>query len=52
MKDYTIRFVFDRKNETGFRTKDKKKSKESHSIKKFKEDGLLQIEVKWKKRIK
>lgn len=46
MKDYTIRFVFDRKNETGFRTKDKKKSKESHSIKKFKEDGLLQIEVK------
>ena len=38
MKDYTIRFVFDRKNESGF--KEKKKGV------KYKEDGLLQIEVK------
>lgn len=41
MKDYTIRFVYDRKNETGFRSK-----KKGSSGKKFKEDGLLQIEVK------
>lgn len=46
MKDYTIRFVYDRKNETGFRDKDKKKPKDSRVAKKYKEDGLLQIEVK------
>jgi hypothetical protein len=38
MKDFTVRFVFDCKNESGF--KGKKKGV------KYKEDGLLQIEVK------
>lgn len=38
MKDYTMRFVFDRKNETGHKKKVKGKE--------YKETGLLQIEVK------
>lgn len=38
MKDYTMRFVFDRKNETGY------KGKKKGVI--YKEIGLLQIEVK------
>lgn len=38
MKDATLRFVFDRKNETGF----KKKLKD----KKYKDFGLLQIEIR------
>lgn len=38
MKDYTMRFVFDRKNETGYKKKIKGKQ--------YKETGLLQIEVK------
>lgn len=38
MKDYTIRFVYDRKNETGH--KGRKEGKE------YKRDGLLQIEVR------
>lgn len=46
MKDYTIRFVFDRKNETGYKTKGKKKSATGSVSKKHKEDGLLQIELK------
>jgi len=40
MKDFSMRFVFDRKNETGFRDKEKIKGK------KYKESGLLQIEVR------
>lgn len=38
MKDYSIRFVFDRKNETGHKKKEKGKE--------YKEAGLLQIEVR------
>lgn len=38
MLDYTIRFVFDRKNETGHKKKEKGK--------KYKETGLLQLEVR------
>ena len=38
MKDYSMRFIFDRKNETGF--KGRKQGK------KYKETGLLQIEVR------
>lgn len=38
MIDYTMRFVFDRKNETGYKKKEKGKT--------YKEFGLLQIEVK------
>lgn len=40
MKNFTMRFLFDKKNETGFRDKKKVKGKE------YKETGLLQIEVR------
>lgn len=40
MKDFSMRFVFDRKKETGFRDKEKTKGK------KYKETRLLQIEVR------
>lgn len=39
MKDFSMRYIFDRKNETGYRDKHKKN-------KKYKEKGLLQIEVR------
>ncbi|MFV0331381.1 MAG: phage integrase SAM-like domain-containing protein [Dysgonomonas sp.] len=38
MKNFTMRFVYDRKNETGYRKKEKDKT--------YKDVGLLQIEVK------
>lgn len=44
MRDYSIRFVYDRKNETGYKDKEKNKSKTKG--KKYKEQGLLQIEVR------
>ncbi|GAB6121072.1 site-specific integrase [Dysgonomonas termitidis] len=46
MKDYTMRFIFDRKNETGFRDNEKKGKSEKHPKRKLKETGLLQIEVR------
>lgn len=41
MLDYSMRFVYDRKNETGHKDKDKSKKKKD-----YKETGLLQIEVR------
>ncbi len=40
MKDYSIRYIFDRKNETGHRDKQKTKGK------RYSDTGLIQIEVR------